>query len=74
MEKEDTFFMVAAISENFLERILDPKTRLETVKEGFAGIDFGVEEIDEEIFEEIGKVASVAEFLLKFQEIKNQKK
>lgn len=74
MKNESSFFSTLIVSKVFRKGILDQETRLKTAQGGYLGEDFGIEEIDKEIFKEIGQVATTAEFAQKYLALKASKK
>lgn len=44
-------------NQNFCKGVLDPKTRIPTLRKGFLGADFDISEKDEKILEKIGHVS-----------------
>jgi hypothetical protein len=73
MKNENGFFAAIVVSKRFRDGVLNPQTRLQTAQGGYLDEDFGVEQVDKEIFEEIEIVENMTEFAQKYRKIKSSK-
>lgn len=70
-ESETRLFHAMTVNESFREKMLDPDTRWETIKQGHLGEKFDPDKYDEAIVNLIGRAAGIEEFINAYRRIKD---